>query len=207
MKTGIYTITNIITNHIYVGAASDILKRLNQHLLGLRRNNHDNDYLQNSFNKYKEESFIFETLEECNKKYLYSQEHYWCNMLNTHNKSFGFNLKPTHPDNLSLCSEETRTKIRLKATGRKWSDEYKQLFREKQLGKKQSEEQITKSKESKYKKVYQYSLEGKLIKEWPSAQHIKKELNIPANNISNCCNNKKSCNTVKGFKWTYINQG
>jgi group I intron endonuclease len=190
-----------------VGAASDILKRLNQHLLGLRRNNHDNDYLQNSFNKYKEESFIFETLEECNKKYLYSQEHYWCNMLNTHNKSFGFNLKPTHPDNISLCSEETRTKIRIKATGRKWSDEYKQLFREKQLGKKQSEEQITKSKESKYKKVYQYSLEGKLIKEWPSAQHIKKELNIPANNISNCCNNKKSCNTVKGFKWTYINQG
>jgi group I intron endonuclease len=207
MKTGIYTITNTITNHIYVGAASDILKRLNQHLLGLRRNNHDNDYLQNSFNKYKEESFIFETLEECNKKYLYSQEHYWCNMLNTHNKSFGFNLKPTHPDNISLCSEETRTKIRIKATGRKWSDEYKQLFREKQLGKKQSEEQITKSKESKYKKVYQYSLEGKLIKEWPSAQHIKKELNIPANNISNCCNNKKSCNTVKGFKWTYINQG
>ena len=92
MKTGIYTITNTITNHIYVGAASDILKRLNQHLLGLRRNNHDNDYLQNSFNKYKEESFIFETLEECNKKYLYSQEHYWCNMLNTHNKSFGFNF-------------------------------------------------------------------------------------------------------------------
>jgi group I intron endonuclease len=205
MKTGIYTITNNVTKHIYVGAASNVTKRLNDHLCSLRKNIHVNNYMQNSWNKYGEGSFTFELLEECNKTYLYSQEHYWCNMLNSHNEKYGFNLKPTHPNNISICTEETKKKIKEKATGRKWSDEYKQLFREKKLGIKQSEEQITKSRESKYKKVYQYSLEGEFIREWTSAQHIKKELNIPANNICNCCNNKKSHNTVKGFKWTYIN--
>jgi group I intron endonuclease len=204
MKTGIYTITNVITKHIYVGAASNIKKRLNDHLCSLRKNVHDNNYLQNSFNKYGEEVFSFEILEECDKKYLYSQEHYWCNMLNVHNKKYGYNLKPTHPNNISICTEETRNKIKEKATGRVWSNEYKELFRQKRLGKKQSLDHIQKAKEGRYKKVYQYSLNGEFIREWESAQLIQQELKISASHICNCCNNKKSYKSSKGFKWSYI---
>jgi group I intron endonuclease len=204
MKTGIYTITNVITKHIYVGAASNIKKRLNDHLYSLRKNVHDNNYLQNSFNKYGEEVFSFEILEECDKKYLYSQEHYWCNMLNSHDRNFGFNLKPTHPNNISFFTEEIRDKIKQKALGRKWSEEYKELFRQKKLGKKLSSEHIKKAKEGRYKKVYQYSLKGDFIKEWESAQLIQQELKISASHICNCCNNKKSYKSSKGFKWSYI---
>lgn len=39
MKTGIYTIINKITNHIYVGAASNIQTRMNNHRSELRKKN------------------------------------------------------------------------------------------------------------------------------------------------------------------------
>ena len=37
MKTGIYTIINNVTKHVYVGAASNITKRLNDHLCLLKK--------------------------------------------------------------------------------------------------------------------------------------------------------------------------
>jgi hypothetical protein len=48
---------------------------------------------------------------------MYSEEHYWATILNTHNRNFGFNLKPTHPNNKSLISSETRDKLRVWDSG------------------------------------------------------------------------------------------
>jgi len=203
MNSGIYTITNTITNHMYIGSTSNFIKRWNYHKLDLRKNKHENSYLQRAWNKYGEENFIFDKLIECDVEFIYSEEHYWCNLLQTHNKSLGYNLKATHPNNKCIVTNETRQKLREKALTRRWSDEHKELFRSKKIGKSQSEEHIKKAKEGKYKTVYQYSLEGDLIKEWQSAQNIQKELNIAASNISRCCNNKQSHHTVKGFMWTY----
>ena len=203
MITGIYTITNNVTKHIYVGAASNITKRLNDHLCSLRKNIHVNDYMQNSWNKYGEEYFTFELLKECNKEYLYSEEHYWCNILDTHNRKHGYNLKPTHPNNISLVLQETRDKLRIKATGRKWSENYKQLFRENQIGRKHSPEHIYKAASGKYKIVFQFSKTGEFIQEWNSAITASKELNINRTAISNCCVGKLK--TSGGYIWRYSN--
>lgn len=203
MITGIYTITNNVTKHIYVGAASNVTKRLNDHMCSLRKNIHVNSYMQNSWNKYGEDCFTFELLEECNKVHLYSQEHYWCNMLNSHNKNYGYNLKPTHPNNVSLVLQETKDKLRDKATGRKWSEEYKELFKQKQLGRKHSQEHIDKAASSKYKVVFQFSKNGEFIKKWNSAVTASKELNINRIAIGNCCLGKTK--TSGGYIWKYTN--
>ena len=203
MITGIYTITNNVTKHIYVGAASNVTKRLNDHLCSLRKNIHVNNYLQNSFNKYGKEAFTFELLEKCNAEYLYSQEHYWCNILNTHSRKYGYNLKPTHPNNISLVLQETRDKLRKKATGRKWSEEYKELFRKNQLGKKHLQEHIDKAAASKYKIVFQFSKTGELIKEWNSGVTASRELKISRTAISNCCLGRLK--TSGGYIWKYTN--
>jgi len=203
MITGIYTITNNVTKHIYVGAASNVTKRLNDHMCSLRKNIHVNSYMQNSWNKYDEDCFTFELLEECNKVHLYSQEHYWCNMLNSHNRNYGYNLKPTHPNNVSLVLQETKDKLRDKATGRKWSEEYKQLFKQKQLGRKHSQEHIDKAASSKYKVVFQFSKKGEFIKEWNSAVTASRELKISRTAISNCCLGRLK--TSGGYIWKYTN--
>ena len=61
MRCGIY----IIDNKVYVGSSIDIDKRLYNHKYMLNKNGHDNNYLQNAFNKYGVLNFIFDTIEEC----------------------------------------------------------------------------------------------------------------------------------------------
>lgn len=46
--SGIYKITNTKTGKIYIGSAVDLRRRLYAHLKSLRRNSHDNTYLQNA---------------------------------------------------------------------------------------------------------------------------------------------------------------
>lgn len=108
--SGIYTITNKIDGKIYVGQSVDVYTRLRKHKEQLISNKHINCFIQSSVIKYGIENFEFEILEECNSEYLYSQEHYWCNMLNTHNDKYGYNLKPTNPYFLKGSSKQSALK-------------------------------------------------------------------------------------------------
>lgn len=68
---------------------------------------------------------------------------------------------------------------------------------------KQQASHISKAREGKYKKVYQYNIEGLFIKEWPSAKHVEEVIKIPASNISMVCTGRTACLTLKGFRWSY----
>lgn len=64
-KLGIYKISSLINKKIYIGSGENLKRRKAQHWGSLTHNNHFNKKLQNSFNKYGEENFTFEILEEC----------------------------------------------------------------------------------------------------------------------------------------------
>lgn len=51
------------------------------------------------------------------------------------------------------------------------------------------------------KKVYQYSIDGKFIKEWISLKDASSILNIPKTCISDCCNKRHK--TAGGYVWRY----
>lgn len=53
-------------NKNYYGSSNDFPRRKSQHLSYLRRNIHINKHLQNAYNKYGEDSFIFIVLETFN---------------------------------------------------------------------------------------------------------------------------------------------
>lgn len=61
----IYKITNIINGKFYIGSTIHYNIRINCHFSSLRKKRHNNEYLQNAFNKYGEENFISEILEIC----------------------------------------------------------------------------------------------------------------------------------------------
>lgn len=63
MKSGIYCIKNLITKVSYIGSSKNINLRLKTHLYNLRNNKHPNKYLQNSWNKYKEDNFYIKIIE------------------------------------------------------------------------------------------------------------------------------------------------
>lgn len=56
------------------------------------------------------------------------------------------------------------------------------------------------------KTVYQYTLDWKLVKIWPSVNECGRQLGYSQGNICDCCNNKymrEGNNIYKGFRWSY----
>ena len=60
---GVYCVENIQTGKKYIGQSIDLRKRKLTHFSKLRRLSHPNHHLQNAWNKYGEENFIFEIVE------------------------------------------------------------------------------------------------------------------------------------------------
>lgn len=68
--------------------------RKNTHLFDLRRNIHGNSYLQNSWNKYGEDDFVFEIIEIIdNHDELAEREQFYIDSLNTCNRKIGYNIR------------------------------------------------------------------------------------------------------------------
>jgi len=91
---GVYTIRFINTRKLYVGSTTrTFYKRWADHLSALRIKKHANIHLQRAFNKYGENSIIFEILEECEEEFILSTEQFWLNMLDVY--KIGYNRNPT----------------------------------------------------------------------------------------------------------------
>lgn len=90
----IYKILNTKNNKCYIGQTeeSPATIRWHKHRYELNRNNHRNTHLQNAWNKYGEDAFTFEVIEECSTKELLNEaEERWI----TYYKSFKahYNIK------------------------------------------------------------------------------------------------------------------
>lgn len=78
MKNVIYKIRNVVNNKFYVGSTVDSRKRFWAHRKALRLGNHDCVYLQRAWDKYGEDCFKFEIIEQLNaKEELYPAEQKW----------------------------------------------------------------------------------------------------------------------------------
>lgn len=64
MKYTIYSITCKINNKVYYGRSQELEKRWRAHKNMLRTNTHNNYYLQEDWNTYGEENFLFQLLYE-----------------------------------------------------------------------------------------------------------------------------------------------
>jgi group I intron endonuclease len=111
-KCGIYKITSIANNKIYIGQSVDIDERRYEHFRKLNTNIHGNKHLQNSYNKYGESNFKFEIIEICEKQHLNAREYYWINFYKSHLRENGFNIHmPTDDERVYELSDETKRKL------------------------------------------------------------------------------------------------
>lgn len=88
------------------------------------------------------------------------------------------NKENNHVDNLEFCTAKHNSNYGT---------------RNERLSKKMSE--------AKSKPIYQYTKVGEFIREWQSATHAEKELNIPQGNICQCCKGKYK--SAGGYTWQY----
>jgi group I intron endonuclease len=68
MKNVIYKIRNVVNGHFYIGSTVDSRKRFWAHRKDLRLNRHVCVYLQRAWNKYGEDCFKFEVIQELSSK-------------------------------------------------------------------------------------------------------------------------------------------
>ena len=77
-KSGIYKITNILTDQCYIGQSTDIATRWKAHCkCGLGIDAPATNTLYNNMQKYKVWNFTFELLEQCPKEQLNEKQRFW----------------------------------------------------------------------------------------------------------------------------------
>lgn len=169
LKSGIYRITNKANGKIYIGSAVNFSQRWGMHLHQLRKGSHHSVLLQRAFNKYGEESFLFEKILLCEKSELIFYEQIKLDEYKPYDPLIGYNICTNAGSSLGVkmskenielmrkrllgnkhClnfkhSEETKAKMSLAHIGNKNGVGHKNW-----LGKKHSEE--TKKKLSEISK-------------------------------------------------------
>jgi len=118
---------NTINFKIYIGSSKDIYSRWYQHKNKLRSNDHHSRHLQNAWNLYGEDSFVFEIIEEVKKEkdLLLEKEQYYLDFYKSYKSEIGYNVCLIAHSCLGVKrSEKTREKISqaAKASGR-WKGE------------------------------------------------------------------------------------
>lgn len=85
MSIGIYKITNLYNNKVYIGQSVHIERRWQEHCC-----NHSS-VISKAIRKYGKENFLFEIIEECNIDLLNERENFWINYYNSYVPN-GYNI-------------------------------------------------------------------------------------------------------------------
>lgn len=193
----VYKIVNTQTNDVYVGSTKrGLVWRTRKHLRELDRKIHHNRHLQNAYNKYGKDSFVFSVLELVEDSELLTEcEQKWINKLNP-----TYNVMRDIKSHIGCKrSEETKAKISESLKNRPLSDAHKNSIRKTMLGSKHTEDRKRKIGEAHKIPIVQLDMKNTPVAEWPSIKDAAIALGFNKAKISNCvCGRKKS---YKGFIW------
>lgn len=129
-KSGIYIITNTVTNISYVGQATNISRRIRQHLRSsMSIKAKDYQYpLHQAIRKYGIDSFSFNILEECSSEMLNDREVYWVAFYNTYKNGYNQTSGGYQSIRQIKLTEEDANKIIFRLINTE--DSYEQLAQE-----------------------------------------------------------------------------
>ena len=170
--SGIYKITCLVTDKVYVGSSTNIHIRWMNHRKQLRRGTHRNNYLLRAWQKYGEESFEFTVLEEVEPDQLSKREHYWIARLRSCEHDHGYNITVVNQDGLSRHSTESRQKISAANKGRPLTQEQYQRFVESQRRRVRTEKDMQHTLEMSRRNIGRPLSESHRLSIQESATHI-----------------------------------
>jgi group I intron endonuclease len=140
---GVYQIRNLVNDRVYVGQSIHLSARKSHHFSDLKYNKHGNRHLQNAYNLYGKDNFVFEIVLYCEDFELTRYE----NAIKHLHENNCYNIRICADSNKGLeVSEETRRKLSQSAHqpkgelspsfGRKHTKEEREAISNAQWGKK-----------------------------------------------------------------------
>jgi len=136
LNSGVYKIVNIINNKLYIGSSAYLRFRKSAHFSDLRKNKHHSQYLQEEYDKYGRENFVFEVIEYIeDKNKLIEREQYWMDYYKSYEGDRGYNMSPTAGNSTGVkFSQKSKAKLSMIRKGRKISQETRQKMSESRKG-------------------------------------------------------------------------
>jgi len=169
LKTGIYCILNLINNKIYIGSTKVAFSnRKTRHYRALVKNVHYNEHLQNAWNKYGRDNFVFKVLYICNPEECEDQEANFIKLYKCNDRKYGYNIASV---------KKYRFKYKLSETHITETSKRKKLKATLINGHTSTEKGLNKS-------VKLYDLNGNFIKEFLSLKEAAKELKTTSPTLS-----------------------
>ena len=198
----IYIISNNINDKKYIGKTS--------HTIDYRWKLHLTQYpyvkcpLYSAFNKYGIEHFSINQIEECDNNILSEREIYWIKFYDSYNNGYNATLggegcaKYDYDEVLHLWKQGYHIRqIANKLNGN--CHVIGNILRDLGISK---TEIYHRGAGNNRKLVGQFTLDGTLIKIYPSASEASRQTNAPQPNISKCC--RGEMNTCHGYIWQYL---
>ena len=228
----IYQIKNSKNRKVYIGGTKDVERRFSYHKSRLKNGKHDNYHLQNAWNKYGEDSFVFLVIEICNEDNIAEREQHYIDETGCLERAKGYNIAPTA--NLPPMNEATKRKIGESNKGKpSWikgkhhADSTKDKIRVAVLknskmrgkvgdqhhffGKRHTDETKVKMSESKIGKLNNKSSKPIVQKKdgvfqtiFPSAMEAQRVTSVQAKNIAKCLKGQRK--KAGGYEWEYYNE-
>lgn len=175
MTGGIYKITNLINNKIYIGSTVNFNKRKLEHF---SMSNKCSKLLLKAFKKYGVNNFIFEIIEYCEKDKLYELEQKWFDYYKPWHKQKGYNISKIARGSRDNFNKKTAAKSLNKKIEKGYN---KNTYPKLSLSKLQDKNPMFGkfgSNSPTAKPIYVYTKDGKFYKKFSSQVEAKKELNL-----------------------------
>lgn len=196
-----------MNDKIYVGSAVDIEYRWSKHIYSLNKNVHHNSHLQNAWNKYGEDKFVFEILEstEPKKNMILEREQHWIDEKMSFDRQVGYNIYRDARSPLGTKrSKEFRQKMSKIAKKRVMSEETKKRLsflntggKNAFYGKKHTKESRSRMGvrgENHFRAKLDWQKVDKIREEYSqgvkSIKELSEEFNVHNSQISRIINNK-----------------
>jgi len=208
---------------VYIGSSININERIKSHKNCLLKNKHHSIKLQNTYNKYGIEAFIYEVIEYCDNIELLSKEQEYIDLYDSYNNGYNCAKMSTNPMLNRKHSDVTKLKMSTNNRGenhhfygKKLSEEHKRKLSIAIKNRKHSD--VTKLKMSdsqknrtdlknnqlttlNSRKIVQLDLKLNEIKIWNTITECANTLKLNRRCISDVlCGRQK---TSGGFKFKY----
>ena len=123
-KSGIYKIINILNGRIYIGSTVNLKTRKATHFSLLKNGKHQNQFLQNDFNKCGNKAFVFEVITFVNKEELLIVEQQYIDQY-FDNQTMCYNINKKAESRIGTkCSEKTKNILSKMFLNKSWVQLY-----------------------------------------------------------------------------------